>query len=144
MTPDVNVLLAAARQEHVHHALALNWLLQMQDGKSPKAALRLLPVVMAGFLRLVTNGRVFAQPTPPDQAMDFLDDLIDMPGAAISENASSWPIFRHLCLSQALVANAIPDALIAAAVIQSKDVLVTFDRDFLRLLPPTSLILLKP
>ena len=45
-------------------------------------------------------------------------------------------------LDKNLAANAIPDALIAAAVVQNNEVLATFDRDFLRLLPPHQLLLL--
>jgi predicted nucleic acid-binding protein len=51
---------------------------------------------------------------------------------------------RALCLDQNLSANALPDAWIAACVLQQQEVLVTFDRDFVRLLPPKRLQLLQP
>jgi predicted nucleic acid-binding protein len=60
MTPDVNVLIAAFRRDHQHHAVALQWLddarVACAEGRT---ALALLPMVIAGFIRLVTNRRVF-------------------------------------------------------------------------------------
>ena len=91
MTPDVNVLIAAFRGEHVHHLKARDWLLEacaqsaaarVGAGQSG-ATLHLITQVMASFLRLVTNARVFATPTPAEQAIAFLDALLDIPGIAI-------------------------------------------------------------
>ena len=150
MTPDVNVLIAASREEHVHHLKARDWLLEacaqsaatrVGAGQSGNA-LRLITHVMASFLRLVTNARVFATPTPTHQAIAFLDALMDRPGIAILDTSSTWPAFRQLCLDKNLSANAIPDALIAATVVQNNEVLATFDRDFFSLLPPHQLQLL--
>ena len=150
MTPDVNVLIAASRDEHVHHLKARDWLLEAcaqsaltrAGAGQPGGALRLITHVMSGFLRLVTNARVFATPTQTDQAIAFLDALLDSPGIAILDTSSTWPVLRQLCLEKNLTANAIPDALIAATVIQNNEVLATFDRDFFRLLPPRQLQLL--
>lgn len=150
MTPDVNVLIAASRDEHVHHLKARDWLLEAcaQSAATRAGAgqsggtLQLITHVMASFLRLVTHARVFATPTPTEQAIAFLDALLDSPGIAILDTSTSWPALRHLCLDKNLSANAIPDALIAAAVMQNKEVLATFDRDFSRLLPPHQLQLL--
>ena len=150
MTPDVNVLIAASRDEHVHHLKARDWLLEAcaqsaltRVGAGQSAGtLRLITHVMSSFLRLVTNARVFATPTQIDQAIAFLDALLDSPGVAILDTPSTWPVLRQLCLEKNLSANASPDALIAATVMQNNEVLATFDRDFSRLLPPHQLQLL--
>lgn len=150
MTPDVNVLIAAFRDEHVHHLRARAWLLDAcaqsaatRVGAGPSGGtLQLITHVMASFLRLVTHARVFATPTPIEQAVAFLDVLVDSPGVSILDTSNAWPVLRQLCLDKKLVANAIPDALIATAVMQHKKVLATFDRDFSRLLPPHQLQLL--
>ena len=150
MTPDVNVLIAASREEHVHHLKARDWLLEacaqsaatrVGAGQSGNA-LRLITHVMASFLRLVTNARVFATPTQTHQAIAFLDALLDCPGIAILDTSTTWPVLRQLCLDKNLSANAIPDALIAATVVQNNEVLATFDRDFFSLLPPHQIQLL--
>ena len=148
MTPDVNVLVAASREEHPHHAAARKWLLQAAShvkSNHEGTSLRLMTGVMASFLRLVTNARVFATPTPTQHAVGFLDTLLESPGVALLDASSTstiWPVLRKLCLEKNLSANAIPDAMIAATVIQCREVLVTFDRDFLRLLQPHQLHLL--
>ena len=150
MTPDVNVLVAGFRYEHPHHVKARDWLLNacaqsaatgIGAAKS-RETLRLITNVMASFLRLVTNARVFETPAQTQQAVAFLDVLLASPGVAILDTSSNWPALRQLCLDKNLSANAIPDAMIATAVIQSSEVLATFDRDFLRLLPPHQLQLL--
>ena len=71
MTPDVNVLVAASREEHVRHPKARDWLLEActqsaatrAGAGQPGNTLRLIPHAMASFLRLVTNVGVFAAPT---------------------------------------------------------------------------------
>ncbi len=143
MTPDVNVLIAAFREEHTHHAKARAWLLDAcEQSAAAGAALRLMPLVMASFLRLVTNSKVFATPATTQQAIAFLDALLDHPGVAILDTTALWSVLRKMCLEKNLSANALPDAMIAATVSQSKEVLASFDRDFLRLLPSHQIQLL--
>lgn len=81
MTPDVNVLIAAFRRDHQHHAVAIRWLtgarVACADGRE---SLALLPMVIAGFLRLVTNQRVFTEPDSIEDAVAFVDALLDSPG----------------------------------------------------------------
>ena len=50
---------------------------------------------------------------------------------------------RSRCLEKNLSANAIPDAWIAAAVTQLGEHLVTFDKDFRKLLTRSQLTVLK-
>jgi predicted nucleic acid-binding protein len=70
MTPDVNVLVAASRSDHPHHQSAITWLEAALTNCSRGERLRLLPMVAAGFLRLVTHPRVFVEPTPLAAAHD--------------------------------------------------------------------------
>jgi predicted nucleic acid-binding protein len=51
MTPDVNVLLAAARCDHPHYTVARNWLEQAVTAASRGTVLTLQPMVVASFLR---------------------------------------------------------------------------------------------
>jgi toxin-antitoxin system PIN domain toxin len=141
MTPDVNVLVAASREDHVHHAVARRWLLDALGGEA--SPLRLLPAVIAGFLRVVTSPRVFHQPTPISDAVAFIDALLCSRGVEILGHGHEWPALRDLCLARALTANALPDAWIAATVTTAGEHLVTFDRDFRRLLRRPQLTVLK-
>ena len=144
MTPDVNVMVAASRADHPHHQAALNWLTQAMTHARSHADLKLLGTGVASFLRLVTHPKVFSMPTPTTQAVAFIDGVLASPGAVMLATQGEWPKLRALCLDKNLSANDLPDAWIAACVMQQQEVLVTFDRDFVRLLPPKRLQLLQP
>ena len=147
MTPDDNVLVAASRADHPHHQPALRWLRQAMAQAAAqvgKAELGLLGTVVASFLRLVTHPRVFAVPTPAADAVAFVDALLGASGVRMLSVKDEWPRLRALCLAQQLSGNDLPDAWIAASVLQTRETLATFDRDFLRLLDPKHLVLLRP
>jgi len=134
MTPDVNVLIAASRSDHPHHKIAYAWLSEAVVHCADGATLRLMPMVIASFLRLVTNAKIFVHPTPVEDAAKFLDAILSMPGVEMPNLGAEWPIMRQLCVEKKLTANDIPDAWLAAAVIQLGEHLVTFDSDFKKLL----------
>ena len=134
MTPDVNVLVAASRDDHPHHATARAWLQQSLANTDQGAPLKLQPMVVASFLRLVTHPRIFNHPTPMQDALRFIDALLTAPGVEQPTLGAEWPAFRKLCADKALAANDIPDAWLAAAVIHQGEHLVSFDADFKRLL----------
>jgi len=144
MTPDLNVLLAASRTDHPQYRPALSWLeqaiVECETGKS----IELLPMVTAGFLRLATNPRIFASPMPINAAVAFVDSLLAVPGVEIAELGREWPTLRQLSCELGLAANSITDAWIAAAVRTIGSHLVTFDKDFRRLLGNAELTVLKP
>jgi toxin-antitoxin system PIN domain toxin len=144
MTPDVNILLAASRDDHPHHARAHRWLTQAIAAARQGSPLRLQPLVLASFLRLVTHPRIFVDPTPIEEALRFIDALLAMPGVSLATLGEEWPVLRQLCLGKALKANAIPDAWLAAAVVQQGEHLVSFDADFERLLPRDCFTRLMP
>ncbi|HET8699046.1 MAG TPA: TA system VapC family ribonuclease toxin [Gammaproteobacteria bacterium] len=143
MTPDINVLVAASRSDHPHHAIARDWLETAIEACASGGSIEVLPMVAAGYLRLVTNVRVFPDPSPPKEALAFIDALLAVPGVEMPENGREWPTLRRLCLDGKLTGNAIPDAWIAAAVKVMNGRLVTFDRGFTRLLGKGDLVLLK-
>ncbi|MBD2550878.1 PIN domain-containing protein [Microcystis elabens FACHB-917] len=144
MTPDVNVLVAASRSDHPHHHPALTWLDAALDAAARGTRLRLMPMVTAGFLRLVTHPRVFLEPSPLEAAQEFLEALLAADGVELLTLGSEWPLLDPLCRRHQLVGNAISDGWIAAAVLARQECLATFDRDFLRLLPARRLWLLEP
>lgn len=79
MTPDVNVLVAASRGDHPHHAVARAWLEQSLAASASGAAFTLMPMVLASFLRLVTSPKIFKLPTPVNEAVAFVDALYRFP-----------------------------------------------------------------
>lgn len=106
------------------------------------ASLKLMPMVVASFLRLVTNAKIFVKPTPVEEAVGFIDALLTMPGVEMPSLGVEWPLLRQLCLTKKLTANDIPDAWLAASVVQLGEHLVTFDADFKKLLIRTQVTVL--
>lgn len=144
MTPDVNVLVAASRTDHPHHALARDWLEDALGASSTGAAFTLMPMVVASFLRLVTSPRIFRAATPTDDAVAFVDAMLASPGVQLAPLGPEWPTLRQLCLDKRLGGNDVPDAWLSAAVAHLGEHLVTFDRGFRKLLARSRFTLLAP
>ena len=144
MTPDVNVLVAASRADHPHHAVARVWLEQAALAAAAGSALTLMPMVLASFLRLVTSPKIFRVPTPVDDAVGFVDALLAASGVHLAVLGPEWPQLRQLCLDKQLTGNRLPDAWLAAATLHLGEHLVSFDRDFRKLLGRSRFMLLEP
>lgn len=143
MTPDVNVLVAASRSDHPHCAAARAWLEQAIDEAGQGKPLKLQPMVIASFLRLVTHPRIFVHPTPMSEALRFVEALLAMPGVERPELGAEWPALRKLCADKRLAANDVPDAWLAAAAIHQGEDVASFDADFKRLMPRSRFTLLS-
>ena len=144
MTPDVNVVVAASRTDHPHHAVARSWLEETIATAEAGASLTLMPMVLASFLRLVTSPKIFQLPTPIADALAFVDALLDSPGVQLAPLGPEWSKLRQLCIGKQLSGNDLPDAWLSAAVVHLGEHLVSFDRDFRRLLGRGQFTLLKP
>ena len=144
MTPDVNVLIAASRSDHPHHKAAYACIEEAIAACAEGGSVKLMPTVVASFLRLVTNSKIFVRPTPVEDAVGFLDALLAVPGVEMPPLGTEWPMLRQLCVEKKLAANDIPDAWLAAAVVQLGEHLVTFDTDFKKLLGRTQVTVLLP
>ena len=144
MTPDVNVLVAASRTDHPHHAVARDWLEEALGRSSTGAAFTLMPMVLASFLRLVTSAKIFQVTTPIEDAVAFVDALLTSPGVQLAPLGPEWSKLRQLCLEKELGGKDVPDAWLSAAVAHLGEHLVTFDRDFRKLLARNHLTLLVP
>lgn len=127
---DVNVLLASFRTGTQHHRQAHQWLGRAIAGVEP---IGLPDETLMGFLRLVTNHRVYPVPTPPEEALTFCDAV--MAGRAVhrvAAGAEHWQHFRALVRDLNLRAKDIPDAHLAALALERGASLATFDRGFRR------------
>ena len=144
MTPDVNVLVAASRADHPHHAVARRWLETALAQAESGAAFTLMPMVLASFLRLVTSAKVFRTPTPLAQAVEFIDAVIVSAGVQLASQGAEWPRLRQLCIDGQLSGNQLPDAWLAATALELGEHLVSFDRDFRKLLSRSKFTLLEP
>lgn len=126
--PDVNVLIYAHRADAPEHERYAAWLRTMTEADEPFAVSE---VVLAGFLRIVTNGRIFDSPTPVDTAIAFCQRLVDWPRAVLlAPSRRHWEIFTGLCAR--IQGPLVTDAYLAALAIEHGCELVTTDGDFAR------------
>lgn len=126
---DVNVLLYAADEESLHHVPAREFLDRCAAG--PELCC-LAWVTLMSYLRMATNPRIFARPLAPEVAQRNVSALLDLPHVrALAEQDGFWEIYRRATQGLVVRGNAVPDAHLAALLIQhGVTVLYTRDADF--------------
>lgn len=127
---DVNVVLAAHREDHAQHRSVRAWLDSMLAGGGQFTVPSL---VWASFLRLATNRRIFEVPTPRTDAFAFLEAMIAQPGhLLVAPGPRHLDLLRALCDEADALGDLVPDAVIAAVAAEHSCEVVTLDRDFAR------------
>jgi len=126
--PDVNVLIYAHREDAPEHHRYAAWLRSIVQADEPFAVAE---VVLAGFLRIVTNRKIFEPPTPMATAIAFCQRLIDRPRAVlVAPSRRHWDLFVDLCAN--IQGPLVSDAYLAALAIEHGCELITTDSDFAR------------
>jgi hypothetical protein len=125
--PDVNVWVALAVAEHVHHRSARLWFDAIQDD-----SIVFCRVTQMGFLRLLTNPRVMAADAlTPSRAWRVLDAFYaDSRILLAPEPPGLEPSWRALTKPRTPGANFWTDAYLAAFASAAGHTLVTFDKGF--------------
>ena len=128
---DTNILVYADRRELPKHRVALARLRTLAESEAAWA----LPVVCIGeFVRVVSDPRLFDPPTPPTEALDLIDRLLESPSVRLLSPAERFlPLFRSCVEQGGTSGNLVFDAVIAALCLEHGAVtLLTEDRDFTR------------
>ena len=130
IVPDVNVLVHLHRREHPHHAAAQDWWLGFSEGGEP---LTVPDLIWVGFVRIVTNRRIFRAASTPEEAWQFVDALRAQ-GIYIeyANHPRLLEEFGARLRETNAAADLVTDAYIASATASLGATLVTFDRDFRR------------
>jgi hypothetical protein len=125
--PDVNVWVALAVAEHVHHAAARLWFDSIQND-----SIVFCRVTQMGFLRLLTNPRVMAADAlTPSRAWRALDAFYQDSRILLApEPPGLEPSWRALTRPRAPGANFWRDAYLAAFALAGGHTIVTFDKGF--------------
>ena len=127
---DVNVLVDAHREDTEHHAAVSRWL---KATLSSSATVALFEPVLAGFVRVVTQPRIFRTPSPLAAAMGFVEALRAQPNAVtLRPGPRHWELFARLCVEQDARGNRVPDASLAALAMEHGAVWISSDRGFAR------------
>jgi hypothetical protein len=130
LMPDVNVLVHAHREDTDHHERNAAWVTRAATGVQPFA---LSELVVAGFLRVVTNRRIFREPSSSRLALEFIDELVRRPVCRlVRPGPRHFEIFLELCRVHALVGGLVADAYHAALALEHGCTWLTNDTDFAR------------
>jgi len=127
---DVNIYVYAFRRESPRHEEYREWLAEALAGAE---LIGISELVLSGFLRIVTNHRIFVEPSTPEAALNFCDAVLQAPSATrVRPSERHWTVFTDLCRTVRARANVIPDAYHAALAIEHGATWVTTDRGFAR------------
>jgi hypothetical protein len=130
---DVNVLLYAHRADLPEHTEYRELLERLGNGTEP---LGLPDAVLSGFIRIITNRRVFTEPMPPNEAWRAVDDLIDAPATmTLTPSGRHWRLFRALAEGVDARGNDVADAYLAAYALDNNATWLSADRGFARFKP---------
>ena len=129
--PDVNVIVYAYKREEELQPQYADWLNDVAVGGE---ALGLVDVVLTGFLRIVTNPRVYAEPAPLSDALSFAAALRAAgPARAVHATGAAWEQFAVFAEADRLLrGNLVPDAWLAAIAVTSGARIATADAGFSR------------
>lgn len=127
---DVNVLIALAWPNHVHHNAARRWFeASSSDGWATT------PVTELGFVRVSSNKKVIPEAATPGAALDVLQSLCGLPGHEF------WPDDTRLidppfAIDRMGTHHQLTDVHLAALAASRKGRLVTFDKGIAKALHP--------
>ena len=128
--PDVNVLVYAHRQDDPVHEPYRIWFEALIDGPHPFA---LSVLVAVGFVRLVTNVRIFPDPTPLSVALAAVERLTKHPGCRlVAPGPGHLDDVARLCRAVDATSKHVADAQHAALAIAEGATWVTRDDGFRR------------
>lgn len=128
--PDVNVLVYAHRRDATDHKRYHRWLTDVISAEEPYGMAEL---VLASVVRILTNRRIFRQPSTLEDALGFADILLAQPNCTpIRPGPRHWSIFTRMCRGGSAIGALVPDAFFAALAIEHGCEWITCDRDHAR------------
>lgn len=127
---DLNLLIYAVNEDSFYHAQARDWLEARLGGTE---SLGIPWIVLLGFLRIMTNGKIFPRPLKEDEAVEIIDRWLQHPLVRIPEPMPDhWKLVRELILESGTAGNLTSDIHLAAIAIRNGAKLFTLDADFSR------------
>lgn len=118
---DVNVLVALAWPNHVHHSPAHTWFAEWTAGWATT------PMTEAGFVRVSSNPRALPVVSRPVDALAVLTRITEVPGHTFWVDDVCAVVDTHVRALRVLGHHQVADAHLVALAIRHDGVLVTFD-----------------
>lgn len=120
---DVNVLVALAWKNHIHHARAHAWFKRRRE-----AGWATCPLTQSGFVRVSSNRRVIPEAKAPGEAMVVLRRIIDLPGHHFWHDDVSLARSPEAAVDRIVGHRRVTDAHLVTLAIRRGGLLATFDR----------------
>jgi len=128
LLPDVNVLIYAHRRESPDHDRYAQWLRDLVGSPEPYG---LSELGSSAFVRIVTNPKIWDEPTPLSDALTFIERLRNRSNARLlTHGPASWDLFSELCREAKARGKLVADAYHAALALEHGCEFVTADGDF--------------
>lgn len=128
--PDVNVLVALAWPNHVHHERARAWF-----EESHERGWATCPLTESGFVRVSSNRRVVPEARRPGEAILLLREMTSLRGHVFWADDTSIARSRWVAAERLVGHGQVTDAHLVALCLERKGRLVTFDGGVADVLP---------
>ena len=120
---DVNVLIALAWPQHVHHAAAHRWFESRSRGTWATCA-----ITQLAFVRISSNPKIIADAVAPRSAHAVLRELVALPGHVYWEAAPAPALCAGLNAVPLVGHRQVTDAYLIELALHHAGRLVTFDK----------------
>ncbi|MGB7209280.1 MAG: TA system VapC family ribonuclease toxin [Pyrinomonadaceae bacterium] len=127
--PDVNLLVYAHDDTSSFHESASLWFEEVLSTEQVFFSWH----TICGFLRVVTNNKIYKNPITTDQAIDIVDSWLERENThLVSLEKRNWHLFAKMLTDGQANGNLVMDAHIAALAASCGATVASTDRDFTR------------
>ncbi len=127
---DINVLVALAWPNHVHHERAMAHFADLQAGGWATC-----PTTQGGFVRISSNHRVVPEARSPAECALLLRRIVGLEGHVFWPDDVSWIDSPFVDLERIVGYRQVTDAHLLALALRHGGRIVTFDRSLAALVP---------
>ncbi|HVT05014.1 MAG TPA: TA system VapC family ribonuclease toxin [Thermoanaerobaculia bacterium] len=127
---DVNLLIALAWPNHVHHRTALRWF-----DRNRKSGWATCPLTQSGFVRVSSNVHILPGARSPREALALLRRIVGLPDHVFWQDDFSIATSDLVDETRLLGHRQITDAHVLAVALQHGGQLATLDRGLTHLVP---------
>ncbi len=127
---DVNVILAAFREDHAQHPVVAPWLARLVADDAPFSV---PDVVWVSFFRIATSRKALGTASPFPLLVEFAKWVRSSWGyIGVRAQYDDWASFEAVVTEADAQGDLVPDAYLAAIAREANCAIATFDRDFRR------------
>ncbi len=127
---DVNLLIALAWPNHVHHRAALRWF-----DRNRKSGWATCPLTQSGFVRVSSNAHILPGARSPREALALLRRIVGLPNHVFWQDDISIAVSDLVDETRLLGHRQITDAHLLAVALRHGGQLATLDRGLTQIVP---------